>query len=510
MRGKVAFLLLAGLLLAAGPALAKDHLIVGFEDALKTMDCHQTDQRVGIQVGYLIWDPLLERDPHDGTLKPHLVTSWKALNETTWEFKLRKDVKFHNGNPLNAEAVRFTIEDRILDPKQKSPNVAGWKWVKKVEVVDDYTFRVITQNPYPLVLERFNTLFVFDPKWTKEMEAKNGPRYLSRHAMGSGPFKFVEFQDGIKIEMVKNENYWKKGWPKFDKLTIRFIPERSTRLAELIAGGIDVAHAILPDQIPTVLKDPKLKLIEVPILRVNFWQFDGDLKARGTPPALKDVRVRQAIIHAIDREAIIKNVLGGHADLVNVPCNPRQFGCEYPFKGYEYNPEKAKALLKEAGAEKGFKINLWTYTAITKQANEAAAGYLAKVGIEAVIKDYVGRVGEMAKVAAAGKTDGILNMTWGSYNIFDADAIIPAFFMPPESVYCYNNDKDVIGWLRAARGMVDPAKRKDLYAKAVKRICEKAYWMPFFTQRDLHGANKHVDYILGLDQVPRYQYASWK
>ena len=311
-------------------------------------------------------------------------------------------------------------------------------------------------------------------------------------------------------ENWSSQGYWKTGWPKFPKMTIRFIPEISTRVAELLSGGIDTAVNILPDQVPTLQKGERTKVVEVPILRINFWQFDGDGRAQASPAALKDVRVRRAFWHAIDRKAIIDNVLGGHADLVNIPVNPKQFGADPSIKGYDYDPEKAKALLKEAGFGNGFTVNLWTYTAITKQVNEAAAGYLEKVGIKAVIKDYVGRVGEMETVTHAGKTDGILNNTWGSYNIFDADAILPNYFLAPESTYRYNTDKELSDWLREARGTLDQAKRKELYAKAQKRIIENVYWLPFFTQRSIPGANKKLFYEMGADEVPRYQYATWQ
>jgi len=498
------------MVISSVPAAAKDHLIVAFEDAVKTMDLWQTTARASIQAAYMIWDPLLERDPKDGSLTPHLVASWKTINDTTWEFKLRPDVKFHNGNPLTAEAVRFTLEERILDPNQKSPTLAGWKWVKKVEVVDDLTFRIITDGPYPLTLERLNVLFPYDPKWIKEIVAKGGDNALSRQAMGTGPFKLSKFIDGDRIEMVRNENYWKKGWPKFARMTIRFIPEVSTRVSELVSGGVDSALAIPPDQMKIISDNKETKIIEVPILRINFWQFDGDGRAPGTPEALKDVRVRQAIWHAVDREAIIHNVLGGHADLVNLPVNPRQFGADTSIKGLEYSPEKARALLKAAGYENGFAVNLWTYTALTKQVNEAAMAYLEKVGIKVTIKDYVGRVGEMEKVTQGGKTDGLLNNTWGSYNIFDADAILPNYFMSPESPYCYNKDIELSNWLRDARTTLDQTKRKELYSKAQKRIIEKVYWMPWFTQRDIQGASKRLFYEVGIDQVPRFQYAEWR
>lgn len=106
-----------GLMAIGSAEAAKNLLIVGFEDTVGTMNYYQTTARVDIQTAMMIYDPLLERDPKDGTLLPHLVTEWKIINDTTWEFKLRAGVKFHNGNPLNAECVRFTIEERILDPK---------------------------------------------------------------------------------------------------------------------------------------------------------------------------------------------------------------------------------------------------------------------------------------------------------------------------------------------------------------------------------------------------------
>ncbi|MCJ7494456.1 MAG: ABC transporter substrate-binding protein, partial [Deltaproteobacteria bacterium] len=290
------------ILFAFSPALAgKDHLIVAFEDSVKTMDYYQTTQRIGVNTGYMMYDPLLKRDPKDGSLHPHLVTEWKIINDTTWEFKLRPGVKFHNGNPLTAESIRFTIEDRVLDPAQKAPTAAGWKWIKKVEVKDDLTFRFITDGPYPALLERLNVLFPYDPKWVKEMVAKNGEAFLSRNTMGTGPFKFVKFVEGTRIELERNENYWDKGYPKFPKMTIRFIPEQSTRIAELISGGVDVC-GILPDQVATVNQSKTAEMVIVPAIRISFWQFDSSGRAPNTPPALKDVRVRRAIWHAIDRE----------------------------------------------------------------------------------------------------------------------------------------------------------------------------------------------------------------
>jgi peptide/nickel transport system substrate-binding protein len=503
----VAFFIIVLFLLLVGSAqAAKNHLVVGFEDTVGTMNYYQTTARVDMQAAMMIYDPLLERNPKDGALLPHLVTEWKAVNDTTWEFKLRPGVKFHNGNPLNAECIRYTIEDRILDPARKSPLLTNWKWVKKVEVVNDLTFRLITDGPYPLVLQRLNLFFPQDSKWSKEMIAKHGEEYLSNNAMGTGPFKFVRFVRGERIELVRNENYWKKGWPKYEKMTIRFIPEMSTRLAELIAGGVDVAHGFTPDQIPVMEKSKNVKVMEVPILRFFFWAFDGDGRAGEKSAPLKDVRVRRAIYHAIDREAIIKNVLNGHADLCNIPMNPLQFGADTSIKGLEYNPDKAKALLKEAGYEKGFSLSLWPILALYKQVDEAAAGYLDKVGIKVEIKDYVGRWPEAATLLTAGKVDGALTTSWGMFSIFDPDSFWPFYFLSPEGPYVYNSDPELMDWIRQTRKTLDQEKRKALYQKSQQRIIDRVYMMPWFTERAIHGASKNFVYTLGSDEIPRYQY----
>jgi len=488
----------------------KDHTKVGLYGVIKTLNLYQSTSRLTLFAAYMIFDPLVERDAKTGEIKPHLITSWKNLDDKTWEFKIRPGVKFHNGSPLNAEAIRYTIMDRILNPDQKSPQFSGWSWCSDVEAVDDLTFLIKTKKPYPLVLQRMNTLFPMDPVWTKSMVDKHGEKYIARNANGTGPFKLVKFHEGSKIEMIKNDDYWKKGVPAYNKLTFRFLKESSTRVAELMSGGIDDAVALPTDLVSMLKKNPDLTINELPILRIYFWQFDGMGRAQATPAALKDKRVRKAIWHAIDHKAIVKNVMVGHATNLNIPINPMQFGAVPDMVTPEYDPTKAKALLKEAGYADGFTMTLWNVAADYQKASEAAAGYLEKVGIKLKFKNYSGRWGEFAKLCKAGKTDGVMGIGWGSYNIFDPDALWPYFFMIPEGGYNYNHDQELSDWLRQARETMDVEKRRALYKKAQQRIVSEAYWMPFFIRHAIHGTNKDFQYELGADQVPRYQYGTWK
>ena len=297
-------------------AAKKDTFVIGWNTKFSTLDNYKSSLRVSIQFGYMVFDSLVTRDPDTGKILPGLARSWKNIDPVTWEFKIQPGVKFHNGNPCNAEAVRFTIEDRILAEEQKATQRNNFKWIKKVEVIDDVTFRIITHKPYPIVLQRLNTLFVYDPVYVKEV----GDKVVAEAPMGSGPYMFVKWDRGSQIVLKKNPNYWKKGVPKIENVINRIIPELSTRVAELISGGIDFALNLTPDMWGTLEKNKNVVPMDIPILRVNFWQFDGSGRASKGP--WNDKRVRKAIIHAIDRKAIIKNIMQGLADDLQGPLNP--------------------------------------------------------------------------------------------------------------------------------------------------------------------------------------------
>jgi peptide/nickel transport system substrate-binding protein len=482
---------------------AKDSLVVADVFPVKNLDYNNNATGSMGNIAAQIWDPLLYRDPVDATLHPHLVTAWKTISPTVWEFTLRPGIKYHNGNPLNAECVRFTIEDRILNPDQKATNRSGWTWVKKVEVIDDLTFRIITEKPYPLILERFSTLLPYDPVHTKE----KGDEYIQTHPMGTGPYKFVSFDPGEKVVLVANENYWKKGIPKIKNLTVRYIPETSTRLAELISGGVDVALRIPPDQFSLIEKNPKLKIIEKPVLRIFYWQFDAAGRASESP--LTDVRVRRAFWHAIDRKTILDSVLGGHGSLVNIPVNPRAFAADPSLDYWKYEPEKAKALLEEAGYAQGFTVDCWIQNDQMNQISQAAAGYLEKVGIKLNFKDYRKNLGQLLKILYAGNLTGIMNMGFGSYGVFDPDAIMPWHFLSSASKAVYSKDPELEGWLTEARNSVDPELRKELYQKAQNRVIDQAYWLPWYIMHALQGVNKDLEYVVGVDERGRYEQAYW-
>ncbi len=491
-------------LMTLAPAMAaKDSMNIAFVTKFHTMEPYQTSARQMLQMGYLIWDPLVLRHPDSGKILPHVATSWKTVGDRIWEFKIRGDIKFHNGNPLTAEAVRYTIEERILDKSKNSPRLGNFKWIQRVEVLDDTSFRIHTHAPYALALERLNTLYIMDPKWTED----KGFQYVQEHAMGSGPYKWVEWSKGSRVVMTANENYWMPGVPPIENITIKIVPEASTRLAELLSGGVDVALNLLQDQMASFKNHPTYTVLNFPIIRVNFWNFDAMGRAGDSP--VKDQRVRQAIAHAIDRKLILDNLVQDGGYPVNTAMSPYHFGYDSSVTGYEYDPQRAKALLQEAGYGDGVEIDVWQYADEQNLPNQAAMQMLAKVGIKVNLKDYRGNSQQMAKLRRAGKITGIGNFTWGSYNIFDADAIMHIWFHLSSS-NAYAGDAELSKWLDQARTSVDPEYRQGLYSKAQKRVIEQVYWLPMFGVKRFYGIHQDLNLKAGLDEVPRFQFASWK
>src|SRR3972149_5822814 len=300
----------------AGPA-PRGRVTVAIASDTPTQDPHMHTARMGIIINQHVFDTLLTRDTKTWKPAPHLAESVKSVNPLTWELRLRKGVRFHNGEPFNAESVKFSFE-RVLNPDQKSPIRGNFTWIKSVDVVDESTVRIVTQKPYPLIQEilTFGNFGMVPPRYIKE----KGDAAFAKNPVGTGPFKFVEWRKGERTVLEANEQYW-KGAPAIKTLTFRVIPETATQIAELLSGGVDIIRAVPPDQIPAIERSGTARVTATKILRVVFLQLDGDGRAGKGP--LTDVRVRRAINHAINVDEIIAKILGGKAVRTPTGNNPR-------------------------------------------------------------------------------------------------------------------------------------------------------------------------------------------
>jgi peptide/nickel transport system substrate-binding protein len=495
------------LLVLAPPALAapKGRITVALGSDTSTMDPHMHTQRMGIIINQHIFDTLLAHDTKTWQPVPHLAESVKAVNPLTWELKLKKGVKFHNGEPFTAESVKFSFE-RVLNPEQKAPIRGFFTWVKSVDVVDEHTVRVVTQKPYPLFQEIL-TLANFGmvpPRYVKE----KGDAHFAKNPVGTGPFRFVEWRKGERTVVEANDQYW-KGVPAIKTITFRVIPETATQIAELLSGGVDLIRAVPPDQIPAIERSGAARVTATKILRVVFLQMDGDGRAAKTP--LTDARVRRAIAHAVNVDEIIQKVLGGKAERAPGGTSPLAFGADPTVKPLPFDPERAKKLLAEAGYPTGFEVTLNTYGGSimnVEQVSQVIMGYLGRVGIRAKLRHFED-VGQYLANFRGSKLDGMTLASWGYNSVFDADAIFYIHFHTGEP-YTYNSSKEMDAWLDEARATVDAKKRLELYGRLQHRIVGEAYWLPMYAQFAIEAVSTKLNYEASSDEIMRVWEATWK
>jgi peptide/nickel transport system substrate-binding protein len=428
-------------------------------------------------------------------IAPHLAESWKLLDDQTWEFKLRKGVKFENGELFNAESVKFTVE-RALEPK--SPIRPSFSWIKEVRVIDDYTVRIISEKPYPPALERLVNFQMLPPKWVKE----KGADAVAVQANGTGPYRLIEWKRGVQIVLEAKEDYW-KGAPAIKTIVIRPIKEIATQLSELVTGGVDIVRDVPPDQVLLIEGSGIARVSKAPTLRVVWISMDVDGRAGKSP--IQNVKVRQAINHAIDVDTILKTLMNGNGVRTAAVLNPQHFGYDKSLENaYPYNPEKARQLLREANFNSEQPLKLVTYMGSIQNSRalaEAVAGYLNKVGIKTSINVY-SDVGMYDRLTREGKIGDLHIHSEGSGGIYDADALYYLHFRGG-GPYTYASSPEMDKWLDQARSTLDRSLRKQLYLRAGKYISDQALTVPLYAQNSILGLNKRVIYEAPPDEFLR-------
>ena len=331
-------------------AAQEDKIVLALNLDQNTMDPHMHFQRVGILMNIQMYDSLLHKTPKL-EYEPSLATSWRAIDDTTWEFKLRQGVKFHNGDPFSAEDVKFSFE-RVLDPATKSPQYGNIRAIKEVKIIDPHTVHLVTDKPFPLLIERV----VFFPIIPKKHYEKVGMQAFGDSApVGTGPYKFAEWKRDQFLRLERFDEHW-RGPAAIKTLIIRVIPETSTQIAELKTGGVDIIRNLSPDLIPDLKAHASTYVSTAPILRTHYVMLD----MREAPFNKKEAR--QAANYAIDRQAIVDRLMGGLGRTVPTVINPMAFGYDPKVEGYGYDPKKAKELLKQAGYPNGVDITLHSGT----------------------------------------------------------------------------------------------------------------------------------------------------
>ncbi|MCM3591827.1 ABC transporter substrate-binding protein [Brevibacillus borstelensis] len=461
-------------------------LVVAFDSDVPTMDPHMHNEPNAITTNWHIFDSLLFLS-RDLKIEPGLAESYEQKDDTTWIFKLRQGVTFHNGEEFNADAVKFSLE-RVLNEKQKSPQRGNISAISAVNVLDPYTVEIKTKEPYNLLPHRLFYLSIVPPKYVQEV----GDQEFAQKPVGTGPYKFAEWVKGDKIVLEANENYF-KGAPKIKKVSFRVIPEVATQIAELQSGGVDIIRMVPPDMLAQLEGNPQLAVTSTPLLRVYYMAFDTKKKP------FDDARVRQAMNYAVDIDTIVKKVLADKAVRTPAGVNPNHFGFDESIKPYPYDPEKAKSLLKEAGYENGFETEIHYFTpGIGQQITDAVISDLSKVGIKAKAKFYP-ESSSFVEKQRAGDLPFRLGH-WGSYSVYDADAILQPMFDSKGVYGKYFNTPQLDALINEARSSVDQDKRKALYSQAQQLIYKEAPWIFLFSPMDNQAYNAKLQFQARADE----------
>lgn len=374
--GMAALFLLAGAGLWPPPvaAQAADTITVGVASPPQTMNPHGADNDATLSIMSNIFEGLLRRNG-EGKLEPALATSWKRVDALTWRFHLRKGVKFHNGNDFTWQDVKYTLK-RLSDPKV-SEFLAFGGLVASVKPVgdDQWTIDIKTKHPVAFFAQNLPQIFIMD----KESTESRSQGEVGLKPIGTGPYRFVKWVKGSYLKLEANDQYWGEQ-PSIKNVVIRPITEASTRVAAIVSGQVDILQGVPVSLIKVIERNPQVKLINRPARRSIFL---GMTNRPGSPTA--DVRVRKAMYMAINEQAIIDKVMFGHASPAAQIPDPPTIGYSKDIKRLSYDPQKAKALLKEAGYADGFEITLTgpndRYVQ-DEQIEAAIANQLAKVGIK--------------------------------------------------------------------------------------------------------------------------------
>lgn len=350
MKRIVSGLTVLGLFWAGALAQAQTITVGQGADAV-TLDPHGTNDQPSARVMRQIYDTLIIQQ-EDLELVPGLAESWEQLDDTTWEFTLREGVTFHNGEPLTADDVVFTF-NRLTDPEVAAPAAFLLGFVESVEAADERTVRITTQYPFAPILAHLS--HTATSILNEQAVTEAGEDYGTTTVVGTGPFSFVRWEPATQIVLERNDDWW-GGEVLPERVVFRPIIEGTVRAIELETGGIDIAYGLEPTDANRIEGGgvPGVRLETVETLSTNYIGFNVQKEP------FDDVRVRQAINHAVDVDLIIEAVLEGRAIPATGPIAPAVFGARTDLEPYAYDPERARELLEEAGYGDGLSLRLHT------------------------------------------------------------------------------------------------------------------------------------------------------
>ncbi|MGO4725678.1 MULTISPECIES: ABC transporter substrate-binding protein [unclassified Inquilinus] len=471
---------LGAMMLAAAPAWAdKDRFVVDLVNEPSSLDPQLQWNPDSYYVYRNVFDNLVTRDDA-GKIAPEVATSWKYVSDTEIEFQIRDDITFHDGQKLTAEDVAYSVR-RITDPKLASPQLGQFNKITGAEATGPTTVRLKTDGPYPALLAQLVKLSIV-PKHVVEAV---GNEAFNLAPVGSGPYKVEGWQRGVAVTLARNDAYWGKKGP-FPTAVFRAVPDAATRLADLQAGTADLAVTLDSDLAAQLTGSDKAKPLVVLTERVAYFRLNT-LK-----PPFDNPKLRQAVAYAIDKQGLTEGILGGYDKPVAELLTPAHFGWTNGVDGYAYDPEKAKALVTEAGPAAKAEVELATAPVFDQRIVQALQQQLADAGFD--VKISMSDMATYLKRSQGNSEEGP-NLSFGRWSCAcqDADGVLFPLLHSSSGWSSFRN-AEVDKLLVEARSTLDDATRLDRYGQVNKIVATEVPVLPLYQSAIIYGAAKPLNW----------------
>jgi peptide/nickel transport system substrate-binding protein len=464
--------------LSSGAVLAqksKDTVRFGLYQPIKILDRIYNPHPETNLTAPAVYDNLLFYDAEKRVYKPQLAKSWKRISPLTMEFKLRKDVKFHDGSDFDADDVVYMVKFVTSPTTKVRFKGTRFGWIAGIEKIDSHTIRITSKGPYAPILSRLSTgIPIYPSDFHGKLKTKSD---FGRTPIGTGPYKVTKIDPNKGIFFERFEGY-KMGDSKpagiVKNLIARPIPDKQSQIAELMSGGLDIMYNVPKDQGRNLAANPNIGISVTPTVSFVYVLFDST--DRSGIGHFKNKKVRQAVLHAIDRQSLVKALVPEqlqNAPLQRAICHDWHVGCVSSIPQPKHDLAKAKKLLSEAGLPDGFNVEITTWGP-SRQIAEAVSGQLRKVGIKAKVDAL--KIGGFVRKRAKGKVQMFVSLWDNGGAAPDVDSTAGFFFMKGSRNYM--GDSELVAAHAAGRISFDLKKREAVYQAAFDRVTREAYMMP--------------------------------
>jgi peptide/nickel transport system substrate-binding protein len=478
-------------LATAAPAVHAADLTVGFTLDADTLDPANHRKRETETIIRNMYDGILTRDAEMNVV-PEIAESFTQVSPSVYDFKIRSGIKFHDGSELTAEDVKFTLDrltvEGAMGNDQTSPRKSLLGPLESVEIVNGDTVRINLSEPWPIL----PAMLPFQEVVSKAFVEKVGTEGLATEVNGTGPFKLVEWRKGDSIIMERFDDYYggasdiePVGPACVDRVIFKIIPETASRVAALLAGDVDIINELPTFSIEQVKNNPNTDVMTVNGTRSFFiaMNLEGEY--------FDDPKVRQAVAHAIDKDLIIDRILGGNAAGIDGILSPDAFGAS-DLPSYDYDPEKSRALLAEAGYPDGIEVTMDVEGAF-KDTAEAIASLLSNAGITTSVA-----VGEGAQLSNKWRTKGepksgdMYFSSWGNGSLDPFDIFTPTHRTNDRGNSAGYANAELDALLDAAAVELDSEKRAAMYREAELIVNRDLPYVYLWVPQDIYGVSKRL------------------